>query len=266
MKRVNILAIGNSFSEDATAYLQKISASAGVDIKVVSLYIGGCSIATHAQNIRQNNAAYAYQLDGVVTQRMISIDEALEEENWDFITVQQASHDSGIFDTYADGPFLVEHIRKLCPQSQIYFHKTWSYEYCSEHSEFYRYAFSPAVMDKAITETVDRFCRENGGLPQIPVGDVITALKKLPMFDSEHGGQSLYRDGFHMHLIYGRYAAAATWFQILLGDLAQADFYPRYPDVINGYEAQLPADFVTDETMIQKIRETVKNVCKEKTV
>ena len=40
MKKVKILAIGNSFSQDATYYLQKIAMSDGIDAKVVNLYIG----------------------------------------------------------------------------------------------------------------------------------------------------------------------------------------------------------------------------------
>ncbi len=44
---MNILAIGNSFSQDATRYLYDIALSDNVNIKVVNLYIGGCSLELH---------------------------------------------------------------------------------------------------------------------------------------------------------------------------------------------------------------------------
>ena len=49
---MKVLAIGNSFSQDATHYLHKIAASDGVEMKVVNLYIGGCSLEQHWKNIQ----------------------------------------------------------------------------------------------------------------------------------------------------------------------------------------------------------------------
>ncbi|MBO5745552.1 MAG: hypothetical protein J6S13_00495, partial [Clostridia bacterium] len=46
--------------------------------------------------------------------------------------------------------------------------------------------------------------------------DVIQALRSTPEFNYPQE-PSLCRDGFHMHLLYGRYAVGATWFETLLG-------------------------------------------------
>ena len=54
---MKILAIGNSFSQDATRYLQDIAASAGENLFVRNLYIGGCSLEMHAKNITENAPA-----------------------------------------------------------------------------------------------------------------------------------------------------------------------------------------------------------------
>ena len=100
----NILAIGNSFSEDATRYLHQMAEAAGIETKVVNLYIGGCPLERHWRNIETGEAAYQYQLNGKATERQVSIDEVLKEECWDYVITQQASHDSGWMDTYE--PFL----------------------------------------------------------------------------------------------------------------------------------------------------------------
>ena len=69
-------------------------------------------------------------------------------------------------------------------------------------------------------ERVKKTCRakaKENDLTIIPSGEAIHAAKQLAEFDPAKGGQSLYRDGFHMHLVYGRYLLACVWFKTLLG-------------------------------------------------
>ena len=47
------LSIGNSFSQDAYGYLHQIAASLGIEWECVNLYIGGCSLQYHAENLRE---------------------------------------------------------------------------------------------------------------------------------------------------------------------------------------------------------------------
>ena len=48
------------------------------------------------------------------------------------------------------------------------------------------------------------------GAELIPTGTVIQTLRaSLPEFRYREGGRSLCRDGFHLSLDYGRFAAAA---------------------------------------------------------
>ena len=55
---MKILAIGNSFSQDATRYLREIAKSNGDKIKVINLFIGGCPLYKHYLNILQNKESY----------------------------------------------------------------------------------------------------------------------------------------------------------------------------------------------------------------
>ena len=93
---MNILCIGNSFSQDATRYLHQIS---NEELYVRNLYIGGCSLETHYHNILEDKADYEYQKNGRLM-RMISIKEALSKKKWDYVSVQQVSHYSGMAETY----------------------------------------------------------------------------------------------------------------------------------------------------------------------
>ena len=61
MKKV--LAISNSFDVDANRYLYGLSRSMGDDIKIVTLYIGGCSLYRHYKNMLSEERAYALYVD-----------------------------------------------------------------------------------------------------------------------------------------------------------------------------------------------------------
>jgi hypothetical protein len=80
----------------------------------------------------------------------------------------------------------------------------------------------------------------------IPCGEVIQKLRYMPQFDSCKNGSPLHRDLFHLSEIYGRYAAAATWYQCLVGDVRASGF--------------IPAD--ADPELIKIINETVYEICK----
>src|SRR5690606_14394819 len=88
---VRILAIGNSFSQDAVeTYLYELADAEGLKVVIGNLYIGGASLDLHWQNANQNLAAYSYRkigLDGnKVTKENTSIATAIADDEWDYIS------------------------------------------------------------------------------------------------------------------------------------------------------------------------------------
>lgn len=216
MKTVKILAIGNSFSRDATRYLHQVARAAGIDTKIVDLYIPGCPLEHHWSNIELNKSSYAYGINGTITEITTSIDEALDEEQWDYITLQQASHDSGWLCSYE--PFLgllLEHIRGKVPNAKIYLHETWAYEVDSPHPKFIRYNRNQQEMHERLHACYFDMA-EKYGLGIIPCGDVLQAVRQIPEFHVPTGGLSLCRDKFHMSFDYGRFLLACVWAKVLL--------------------------------------------------
>ena len=67
-KAIKILAIGNSFSQDAVEqYLYELANAEGIPVIIGNMYIAGCSLERHVKNARSNDSAYAYRkisLDG----------------------------------------------------------------------------------------------------------------------------------------------------------------------------------------------------------
>ena len=180
---LKILFIGNSFSEDTTAYLEKVAEG---ELFVRNLYIGGCSLEMHANNIKENKPAYAYQKDAAGIE-YVSINDALHFDAWDIISVQQVSGLSGIPESYE--PYLeyvLGYVREQCPKAKIVFHRTWSYEMGSAHGDFPRYNCDPDLMFSKIIEA-STAAAERYGLDIIPVGNAVELARLIPRFT--HGAK-----------------------------------------------------------------------------
>ncbi len=129
VKVMKVLSIGNSFSQDAHNKLYTLGVANGVEIETVNLYIGGCKLETHWANTQSNAESYDLERNGGAAERKISIEEALGLEEWDVITLQQASAQSQHFSSYT--PYLeniAKYVRERCPNAKLYFHQTWAYE------------------------------------------------------------------------------------------------------------------------------------------
>ena len=210
---MNILAIGNSFSQDATRYLEQIAHAQGEVLNVFNLYIGGCSLERHFRNMKSGERAYTLEFNGKSTGFSISLKEALigRSREWDVITLQQASHFSGKKEAY--NPYtqaLVSYIRDLCPKAKLYIHETWAYEEASDRLlNFMKYEkridmyndLHSAYVQAASDVNADGF---------IPSG---TLMQRL----IENGVTNLHRDTFHATYGVGRYALALLWFKVLTG-------------------------------------------------
>ena len=62
-RSIKLLCIGNSFSVDAVQHLYGLLTDAGVEnILIGNLYVGGCTLKTHWDNIDTENAAYRFYL------------------------------------------------------------------------------------------------------------------------------------------------------------------------------------------------------------
>ena len=216
---MKILSIGNSFSQDAQKWLHKISAQNGLELEAVNLFIGGCSLEQHWNNVEENKADYDLEYNGEGACQKISIGEALKMEKWDVITLQQASYHSGKPQAYI--PYLqklFEFVKALQPNAKIYFHQTWAYEIDSDHGSFFEYNHNQQEMYRRIKDASEMAARLIN-IPLLKTGTVIQAMREnMPEFDYKNGGLSLCRDGFHLSLDYGRFAAGVVWFYTLTGE------------------------------------------------
>ena len=86
---MQVLAIGNSFSQDASAYLHKIAQSAGKPIDIVNS-ISPAALERHFRNM-MSDSSYELEVKATYTGFWYH-EEALLNRRWDVETIQQASH------------------------------------------------------------------------------------------------------------------------------------------------------------------------------
>lgn len=225
---MKILAIGNSFSQDATYYLHQIAAADNVELQVVNLYIGGCSLERHWNNISNNSEEYAVEVNGCQTGNFTSIRKALKSDSWDYIVTQQASYDSGIEETYYPYIELIaNYLTKEAPKAELLLQETWAYEIDSLHDQFCKYENNQKIMYDKVSSAY-RSVSEKLDIRLIPCGDVVQKIRSIRPFVYQDGGMSICRDGFHMNIIYGRYLLAAVWYKFLTNNaLAKNNFIPQ---------------------------------------
>lgn len=213
-KTVRILAIGNSFSQDAVEqYLHELAEAEGISTIIGNMFIGGCSLERHVKNARDNVPAYAYRKIGTDGKKRekgkMSLEAVLADEAWDYVSLQQASPFSGMYETYeASLPELIEYVKARLPKkTKLMLHQTWAYASTSKHSGFKNYNCNQLTMYQAIADAVKKAAKANKIKIVIPSGTAIQNAR------TSFIGDHLNRDGYHLDVKIGRYTAACTWFE-----------------------------------------------------
>ena len=229
---LKILTIGNSFSDDSMEYVAEIAKDLGVkNIKLGNLYIGGCSLSKHYNNAIKDLKSYEYRTNQGnywTNKKGVSISEAIESENWDYISIQQNSGDSGISSSYS--PYLEDLITYIYntanEEAKIVFNMTWAYQQNSTHQEFVKYNKNQITMYEAIVEAVKEKVRSNEDISMvIPVGTAIQNAR------TSFVGDTLTRDGYHLTYDFGRYVAGLTFVKQLTGlDISNVKYKPTKID------------------------------------
>ena len=230
---IRVLCIGNSFSWDAVEQeLVPLCDAKGIEVEIHNLYYGGCSLAQHADFLMRDTAAYSHRVcsnqspslhgrDGEgfrLIKDTITLRQALRDGKYDYISLQQASHDSGIRASYEPWlSLLIDTVRAYQPEAQICWMQTWAYSRDAKHPAYPRYHNDQQEMwdsIQACTRYVQQIVNDqmvNNQMIVVPCGTAIQLARRTKL------GDTLCRDGYHLNYVYGRYTAACVWYEILTG-------------------------------------------------
>ncbi len=223
---LRILAIGNSFSQDAVEqYLYELFAADGQEVVIGNLYIGGCSLERHWGNVENGKKDYYYRkiVGGKkVETAKTTLEYGLFDEKWDVISLQQASGLSGQYATYNPYlPALISYLRENAPKKDfiLAWHQTWAYAESSDHKAFANYGKSQRTMYEAIVDCTRKLLKDNDFDLLIPSGTAIQNAR------TSYFGDSFNRDGYHLNINVGRYTAACTWYEAISGKTVLGNSY-----------------------------------------
>ncbi len=235
---VRILAVGNSFSEDAIdQYFHELCEAAGKRVIIGNLYIGGCSLERHLLNARTDSAAYRFRRighDGVtITANPVTLSSALQSDDWDYVSFQQASPLSGKYDSYADLKPLIAYADNVTQGRPTYmWQQTWAYSPTSTHGAFPTYNSDQKVMYDSIMSATRRVMTDYPSLKVlIPTGTAVQTARIAS------GNYDLTRDGYHLDRLTGRYIAACTWFEAIFGESVIGN--PYHPAGMTAEQARM---------------------------
>ena len=123
---LRLFIIGNSFSQNATTYLDQIAKENGKILIIGRAEIGGCSLERHWSHTA------AFETDSTDAKgkpyKGRSLKLLLSEQPWDIVTIQQNSYNSSDLQTYQ--PYarnLYNYVKKHHPAAKILLHQTWAY-------------------------------------------------------------------------------------------------------------------------------------------
>ncbi len=242
---LKILTIGNSFSNDVMAYVYDIAHAAGAkDVYLGNLYIGSCDIDKHLKNAAGDTAAYTYYTNEIGTFDKVSkykLSDAVKSQNWDFISFQQSSKNSGLPEKYTGLKALISIVKSHCtnPKVEFIWHMTWAYQNDYTGSAFTPYQIDQMTMYKAIVNAVKTQVFPLEDITRVvPNGTVMQNIR------SSYWGDNITRDGLHLALPEGRILGGITMVAATMGiDFDKIDL----------------SELHEDEKFIQVALESVKN-------
>lgn len=248
---LKVLAVGNSFSNNATRQLPALATAAGKDLKVVRASIGGCDFERHVRH------AEAYAADPESKEARPyggkSLQEMLKSDVWDVVTIQQVSHKSfkpETFHPHADK--LIAIIRAQAPQAEIVVHQTWAYR--DDHKFWGNTNFNTDVMYAGLRKTYDDFARE-AGFRLIPSGDAMEAARRDAAWGPYLAGEppvaraekALHvNDAYHAN-VKGEYLQGCVWLAFLFNEKTSGNTF--VPEGMTADEAAI-LQRIADEVVI----------------
>ena len=230
---VKLLTIGNSFSRSLSRYLPLAAKSAGCKLTFENIYIGAAGLRKHWENMEReaDDPDYKYF-------RTWSYADKIKSRPWDFICIQQASHDSWRPETYM--PYakqMYDYIRELAPNAEIIMQQTWAYRPDDKRLRQWKidqrkmYDGIVAACNQAAAElnirqvpvgTAVQLARETSPVKYVPFNQADYQYPALPDMRGSYVGtirwskdqKRLEGDAFHLNR-QGEFLQACVWFAFL---------------------------------------------------
>lgn len=229
---LRILAIGSSFTNDATSYLDTLIKASGIDTQRLGIYKVVMPFArfnTWVDIWKRQESLYLQQIGGDVKMKSYGSLQDVLSQAWDVIVLSQASDASYQWSTFASLKEYMEIVCNACPNRKVCF----AYQLQWSHTP----KEMPYVMQGNVA-CCEKMSQRYGIDVIIPCGTSIQIARGTALNDSRY----LTRDNYHLNLGMGCYIASCTWFQKLL--------YPVFGCSVVGNQARPDGNYRQDEILL----------------
>ena len=247
-KTVRLMTIGNSFSNDATAYLDDLAAADGNVLLLKTANVGGSPLKLHWDRAELHERDPQNKEGTYGNGR--GLKEILRDGPHDFVTIQQrslSSHDVETYRPYAAK--LRDYVKQHAPDAELLLHVTWAYRVDDPRFKVTKPAPGEPRTQREMYDGLSQAYRAIAAemkVRLIPVGDAFMAADadakwgfRLPAdFDpktaqppllpnqshslhvgyawgkNSAGKATLNMDGHHASSA-GRYLGACVWYEVL---------------------------------------------------
>ena len=172
---MNILTIGNSFTDSLELYFPTAVQSARCDLHFERANFGGCELARHWSYIEAEERDVRCR----IYQGGRKLRSILELRAWDVVTIQQASHDSWRPETFQPwAGNIIAYVKKHAPQAEVVIQQTWAYR--ADHPQLLpgsEWGVSQDEMYERLTENYTKLARDYK-LRIIPTGYAVQLTRR----------------------------------------------------------------------------------------
>ena len=172
---MNILTIGNSFTDSLELYFPAAVQSARCDLHFERANFGGCELARHWSYIEAEERDVRCR----ISQGGRKLRSILELRAWDVVTIQQASHDSWRPETFQPwAGNIIAYVKKHAPQAEVVIQQTWAYR--ADHPQLLpgsEWGVSQDEMYERLTENYTKLARDYK-LRIIPTGYAVQLTRR----------------------------------------------------------------------------------------
>lgn len=240
-KTLKVLAIGNSYTEDALMYLYDIASAYGVEeVEVANLYIGSCTLERHCKNAESGAADYVYMKNDAgkwVHTPGWTLLQGIQDEDWDFIVFHQESMNAGLPDSY-DGNLeaLVGYVQqhKTNPKCKLVWNLTWAYSENSPNQKFSQYGRDQEAMYTAIVSAAQQ--------KVLPLEQITIVIPSGTVVQNgrSYFGNVFTRDEYDHLNDFGKLLVGYMWYVTLTGEpLLELKYEPTKLELTEQAERKL---------------------------
>lgn len=209
---INILSIGDSFTESTVDYFYSVLTSLGyTKIRLANIPFDGKTLAEVDALLNGSEKVNVHSItNGTPAAADTLVADILSPDDWDAIILQPAFDFAGDYDGTSVGN-IVKLIRTHCEYAPLFWNMTWAYKTTATAAGFDAYKKDQAAMYSSIADVASQVGQNKEFTGVIPLGTLIQNIR------TSYIEENVLIDDANLSVNIGKLAVAYMWAQVITG-------------------------------------------------